>query len=80
MVFFFNLNFIFLCISFRLHCVFIAACGLPLVAVSRGYSLVAVNGLLIVVASLFLSTGSRVHRLQHAGSVVVALGPGVWVR
>ena len=42
---------------------------------SRGYSLVVVSGLLIAVASLFLSTGSGVHGLQHAGSVAVAHGP-----
>ena len=35
-----------------LYWVFFAACGLSLVAASRGYSLVAVRGLLIVVASL----------------------------
>ena len=52
--------------------------GFSLVAVSRGYSLVGVHGLLIVVASLALllwNTGSRAHglqSLQHAGSVVVA--------
>ena len=35
-----------------LHWIFIAVCGLPLVAASRGYSLVAVLGLLIAVTSL----------------------------
>ena len=37
---------------FWLHWVFVAARGLSLVAESRGYSLVAVCGLLIAVASL----------------------------
>jgi len=35
-----------------LHWVFVAVPGLSLVAESRGYSLVAVSGLLIAVASL----------------------------
>ena len=34
-----------------------------------------VNGLLTVVTSLFLSTGSRAHGLQRAGSAAVAHGP-----
>ena len=38
-------------ICFWLCWVFIAACGLSLVAASRGYSLVAVWGLLIAMAS-----------------------------
>ena len=68
-VFFFLIFILFYwCVSFCLHCVFIAS-------VSRGYSLVVVSGLLIAVASLFLSTGSGVHGLQHAGSVAVAHGP-----
>ena len=37
---------------FWLHWVFVAVCGLSLVAASRGYTLVAVGRLLIAVASL----------------------------
>ena len=37
---------------FWLHRVFVAACGLSLVAASGGYSLAVVHGLLIAVASL----------------------------
>jgi len=40
-----------------LHWIFIAACRLFLVAVSRGYSPVAVHGLLIAVASLVVEHG-----------------------
>ena len=36
---------------------FVAACGLSLVAMSRGYSLAAVQGLLILVASLIAEHG-----------------------
>ena len=50
--------------KFPVVLVFVAAHGLPLVAESRGYSLVVVHGLL----SLW-STG-----LRHTGSVVVAQG------
>ena len=44
---------------FWLHWVFVALgfCGASLVAASRGYSLVAVRGLLIVVASLVVEHG-----------------------
>ena len=42
---------------FWLHCVSIAVHKLPLVAVSRGYSAVAVCGLLILVASLVAGPG-----------------------
>jgi len=38
---------------------FVAARGLSLVSVSRGYSLVALSGPLIAVASVVWSTGSR---------------------
>ena len=41
----------FFCFCFWLRWVFVAACGLSLVAASGGYSL-AVHGLLIAVASL----------------------------
>ena len=42
---------------FLLHWVLVAVCRLSLVAVSRGYSLVAVHRLLIVVASLVAEHG-----------------------
>ena len=51
-----------------LRWVFVAACGPSIVVVSGGYS-IAVHGLLIAVASLVASTGSR-----HTASVVVAHG------
>ena len=41
-------------IDFWLHWVVFAAYGLSLLLVSEGYSLVAVNGLLVAVASLVL--------------------------
>ena len=43
---------------------FIAPCGLSLVAASRGYSLAAVHGLLIAVASLVAEHGIQAHQLQ----------------
>ena len=57
-----------------LHC----CSGFSLFAANGGYSLVAVQGLLIVEASLFGRTGFRVWGLpsmQHVGSAVVAPGP-----
>ena len=42
---------------FWLHWVFTAACGPSLDVASRGYSLIAVRGLLIVVASLVAEHG-----------------------
>ena len=55
---------------FWLHSVLVAAGGLSLVAVSRGCSLVAAQGLLTAVASLVAE-----HRLQGTwASVVVAYG------
>ena len=60
----------------RLHWVFIATHGLSLIAASWGYSLVGVFRLLIVAASLVMSTGSRARGpryLQPMGSAVVAL-------
>ena len=45
--------------------VFVAACGLFLIEVSRGYCLGGVCGLLISMAFLLQSTKSRVHRLQQ---------------
>ena len=44
--------------------VFIAACGLSLVVVSGGSSLVAERGLLIAVASLTMDMGSRARGLH----------------
>ena len=43
---------------FSLHWVSVAVCGLSLVAMSRGHSLVAVCGLLRAVASLCLRSGA----------------------
>ena len=62
--------------------VFVAACWLVLVAVSRGYSLVAVLGLLMAVASPVAEQrlqGSQasvvvVPRLWNTGSIVVVQG------
>ena len=48
--------------------------GFSLVAVSGGYSIAVVCGLLITAATLVQSTASRAHRLQwlqHVGSVAV---------
>ena len=42
---------------FWLCWVFVALCGLSLVSASRGYTLVAVGGLLIAVASLVAEDG-----------------------
>ena len=58
-------------IYFLLCWVFITLHELSLVAASKGFSLVAVRRLLIVVASLLGGTGSRVYgfqQLQLAGS------------
>ena len=49
--------------------VFVAACGLSLVSVSGGYSLLRCVGFSLWWLLLLRSTGSR-----HAGSVVVARG------
>ena len=57
MLAYFFLNFI--CFYLRLCWVFVAACGLSLVVVSRGYSSVVVRGLLIEAASL-----TAEHRVQ----------------
>ena len=53
---------------FWLHWVFIALHGLSLVAVSRGYSLFAVYGLLFSMVLLLQSTGSRNHGLSSCGT------------
>ena len=55
---------------FWLCWVFVPACGLSLVATSRGYSLIVVHGLLIKVLPLLWSTGSSVRqfkKLWHSG-------------
>ena len=70
---------------FWLHSVFIALCGLSLVAVSGAYSFIAVPGLLIVVASLVehrlrglqasdMGSVFAALRLWSTGSIVVAYG------
>ena len=56
MVLLFFLKFIYL--YFWLCWVFIAACGLSLLVVSKGYSLVVVCGLLFAVASLVAEDGA----------------------
>ena len=56
-LFFFKINLFILFIYFWLCWVFVAAHGLSLVAVSGGYSSVAVRGLLIEVASLVVEHG-----------------------
>ena len=62
-----------LILYFWLCQVFIAAQGLSLVVESRGYSLVAVHGVLFVVASLVEDKfqAHALQQLQHPGSVVV---------
>ena len=51
-----------------LHQVFTAPCRFSLDGASRDYSPVAVHGLLTAVASLVVSTGSRVHGLSSCGA------------
>ena len=51
-------------LSSWLHWVSIATCGLSLVAVSGGYSLVVVHRLLISVASLVLEHEVQAHKFQ----------------
>ena len=54
---FLSQNFVFFCFFFWLRWVFIAACGLSLVAASGGLLFVAVRGLRIAVASLVVEHG-----------------------
>ena len=61
---------IYSCVCFWLCWIIVAACGLSLVAASRGYSLVATHRLLIAVASLVVE--HRVWGPQTSG--VVARG------
>ena len=73
--FFFNLFILF--IYFWPHCVFVAACGLSLVAVSGGYSSVQCTGFSLRWLLLLWSTGSRHKGFSICGvraSVVVAHG------
>ena len=67
----------FLILVLGVHWVFVAACRFSLVVVSRGYSLAAVLGLLIAVASPVAEQG-----LESTGSVVVGaraqLLGGMW--
>ena len=60
---------LFIYLYFWLRWVFVAACGLSLVAVSGGYSLLWCTGFSLWWLPLLQSTGSR-----RAGSVVVAQG------
>jgi len=57
----------FLFVYFWLFWLFLATCGLFLVEVSGGYSLAAVRGLLIAVASLAWRTGSRAMGFSSCG-------------
>ena len=66
--FFFKIDFCsFMFNYFWLHCA-IALHGLSLVAMSRGYSLFAVYGLLFSMVLLLQSTGSRDHGLSSCGT------------
>ena len=58
--------FIFGCAGF-----FVAACGLSLVIASRGYSLVAMHGLLIAVASLLAEHGLQASLLPTNVRILV---------
>ena len=66
--FFYFINLFILFIYFWLCWVFVAVRGLSLVAVSGGLLFVAVRGLLIAVASLLQSTGSRHAGFSSCGS------------
>ena len=61
---------------FWLHWVFVAACGLSLVAVSRGYSSLRVCGLPVVEAALVVGAQTLLREwasvVAARGSVVVA--------
>ena len=70
--------FVFLIFNFFWLCwVFVAACGLSLVAASGGYSSLRCVGSSLLWLLLLQSTGPRVcglQQLQHAGLVVVVCG------
>ena len=59
---------------FWLHWVLFAAHGLSLVVASRGYSLLQCAGFSLRWLLLLLSMGSRLQKLWHTGSVVMAHG------
>ena len=65
--FFFPIVLIYLFVYFLLLWVFVAMCGLSLVALSRGDSLVLVLGLLIAMASLVGRMGSRCADFSSRG-------------
>ena len=77
-------------IYFWLLWVFVAVCRLSLVVVSKGYSLVVVRGLLIVVAFLFAERGLRylwflgsraqAHYLWHDDLVGLRYVRSSWTR
>ena len=72
------LNFYFIhSIYFWLPWVFTATWGFSLVSVSRGYSLVSVNGLLIAMVSLAADTGFRAHELSSC-SEWAWVSCGIW--
>ena len=54
---FLKLVFIYFCVYFCLGCVFVAVRAFSLVAASRGFSLIALCGLFIAVASLVAEPG-----------------------
>ena len=57
----------FIFILFLAVWVLVASCGLSLVVVSGGYSLIEVCGVLIAVASLVAKPGSRFMGFSHCG-------------
>ena len=59
---------LFLCIYCQLYWVFVATRGLSLVVVSRDFSLVAVHGLLVAVASLVARSQTVEHQLSSCGT------------
>ena len=61
-LFFFNVYFFIFLALLGLHC---CTGFFSLAAVNRGYSLVAIHGLLIAVASLDQNTGFRAHGFQQ---------------
>ena len=79
LIYFYRLFIIFYLFVYSwLHWVFAAVCGLSLVAVSGGYSLVLVYRLLIVVASLVASMDSRNTGFSSCSSWALECGLGSW--
>ena len=68
-----NISEFFLLIYLWLHWVFIALCGLSLVAVNRGYSSLQ-RASFSLRWLLLLGSGRGLQDLQHVGSVVVTCG------